>query len=146
MKIAAAAAASGVALSVISSGTNENLTINAKGSGGITIAGTSTGNVVIGNSGATVTFNATTGAITGTGNFTITKASGVLSESLTASASQVQVSYTGNTGVAYYLKDTNAGADLKTARLQVQAGVTEFNALTDAGALKSTFIDRKSVV
>ena len=42
-----AAAGAGVAVSAISSGTNENLTIDAKGSGTITLGGTSTGNVVL---------------------------------------------------------------------------------------------------
>lgn len=48
VSITSAAAASGVAIAAISSGTNENLTIDAKGSGTITIGGTSTGKVVIG--------------------------------------------------------------------------------------------------
>ena len=48
LKITAAAAASGLAVAVISSGTNENLTVDAKGSGTITIGATSTGAVTIG--------------------------------------------------------------------------------------------------
>ena len=48
------AAAGGVAAAAISSGTNENLTINAKGSGTITIGGTSTGNVLLGGGGGRV--------------------------------------------------------------------------------------------
>lgn len=47
IEIIGAAAAGGVAVNAISSGTNENLTVDAKGSGTITLAGTSTGNVVI---------------------------------------------------------------------------------------------------
>ena len=46
--ITGAAAASGVAVAVISSGTNENLTVNAKGSGVIGIGGTSTGQIAVG--------------------------------------------------------------------------------------------------
>lgn len=45
--ITGSAAASGAAISVLSTGTNENLTIDAKGSGTITIAGTSTGAITI---------------------------------------------------------------------------------------------------
>ncbi|MDO8398905.1 MAG: tail fiber domain-containing protein [Bradyrhizobium sp.] len=45
LKIKGAAAAGGLALSVISSGTNENLTIDAKGSGTIRLGATSTGAV-----------------------------------------------------------------------------------------------------
>ena len=47
LKITGAAAAGGLALAVISSGTNENLTIDAKGSGTVTINGTATGAVTI---------------------------------------------------------------------------------------------------
>lgn len=51
LNVKGAAAAAGLALSVTSSGTNENLTIDAKGSGTITVAGTSTGNIVLGTGG-----------------------------------------------------------------------------------------------
>lgn len=50
IKIKGNAAASGVAISAITSGTNENLTIDAAGSGTITINGTATGAVIIGSS------------------------------------------------------------------------------------------------
>ncbi len=42
-----AAAAAGVAITTISSGTNENMTIDAKGSGTLTLNGTATGAVVL---------------------------------------------------------------------------------------------------
>lgn len=42
-----AAAAAGIAVAAISSGTNENLTIDAKGSGTLTLNGTATGAVVL---------------------------------------------------------------------------------------------------
>lgn len=58
-----AAAGAGVALSVLSSGTNENLTLNAKGSGTVNIGGVSTGAVSIGGGG---------GGLTVTNNFTAT--------------------------------------------------------------------------
>lgn len=47
VKVKSAAAAGGVAVSVTSSGTDEALTVDAKGAGTITIGGTSTGNVTI---------------------------------------------------------------------------------------------------
>lgn len=47
IEITGAAAAGGVAVAAISSGTNENLTIDAKGSGTITLGGTSTGPVSV---------------------------------------------------------------------------------------------------
>lgn len=48
VKIKGAAAAAGAAISVVSSGTDENLTIDAKGAGTVTINGTATGNIVLG--------------------------------------------------------------------------------------------------
>ena len=48
IQITAAAAGGGIAFAAISSGSNENLTIDAKGSGTITLGGTSTGNVGVG--------------------------------------------------------------------------------------------------
>jgi len=48
IKLTPAAAASGMAISTISSGTNEGLTIDAKGSGTLTLGPTQTGNVLIG--------------------------------------------------------------------------------------------------
>jgi DNA-binding transcriptional MerR regulator len=50
LKIKSAAAAGGLAVSVISSGTDEALTLDAKGAGAVTIAGTSTGNLNLGTS------------------------------------------------------------------------------------------------
>ena len=73
--IKSAAAGGGVALSAISSGTNENLTLNAKGSGTITIGGVSTGAVI---ATTAITFNTTTNnqSYTTTGAGTITISSG----------------------------------------------------------------------
>jgi hypothetical protein len=64
LNLKGAAAAGGMALSVTSSGTNENLTIDAKGSGTITLGGTSTGNIVVPRS-ITQTLS-TTGGLTNT--------------------------------------------------------------------------------
>ena len=47
--ITGAAAAGGVAMTVLSSGTNESATIDAKGTGTVTINGTATGAVTVGN-------------------------------------------------------------------------------------------------
>lgn len=51
LQVKSAAAAGGLAMSVISSGTNENLKLDAKGSGTLTLGGTSTGNMLIGGGG-----------------------------------------------------------------------------------------------
>lgn len=47
INVKAAAAAGGVAVSAISSGTDENMTIDAKGAGTITLNATATGNIVL---------------------------------------------------------------------------------------------------
>lgn len=54
LAVTSAAAAGGLAVAVLSSGTNEALTIDAKGSGTVTIGGTSTGNVNLGGGGGRV--------------------------------------------------------------------------------------------
>jgi len=48
VSITGAAAAGGVAIAAISSGANENITLDALGTGTITLGGTSTGNIVLG--------------------------------------------------------------------------------------------------
>jgi len=63
IKVTGAAAAGGVAVAAISSGTNENLTIEAKGSGTITIGGTSTGNVLLAGGGGSVRIGVSPSAI-----------------------------------------------------------------------------------
>lgn len=61
LKVKAAAAAGGLAMSVVTSGTNEPLTIDAAGSGTITLGGTSTGGITLNRA---VTANST---VTGAG-------------------------------------------------------------------------------
>lgn len=78
--VKSAAAAAGVALSVISSGTNEALTIDSKGSGALTLNATGTGNII---TGATLAPAANKGitATTGTGAFDFSAATGVFKTS-----------------------------------------------------------------
>lgn len=73
LNVKSAASGGGLALSVISSATNENLTLDAKGSGSVTINGTGTGNiglqrnVILGSAsqaGSLIFVNVTSGAIT----------------------------------------------------------------------------------
>ena len=66
INIKSAAAAGGVALSVSSSGIAENLTVDAKGTGTVTIAGTSTGAVTI------TPATTVTGVLTNPGGYTST--------------------------------------------------------------------------
>lgn len=72
VKITSAAAAGGVAVAAISSGTDEALTIDAKGSGTITLAGTSTGAVLVNQNltmanAKNIVLNTSTGTKIGTG-------------------------------------------------------------------------------
>jgi hypothetical protein len=62
MTIKSAAAAGGLAMTVSSSGTNENLTIDAKGSGTVVINGTATGGLILGRS-TTIKGNLTMNAV-----------------------------------------------------------------------------------
>lgn len=85
----------------------------------------------------TFTGTLTANTYTGSGDFSITKSSGTLSFSLTASASQVQTSFAGSGGCAYFFQDTAAGADLKYMTLVSAAGTTLLRTLTDLGAVKN---------
>ncbi len=77
LRVTAAAAGGGVNADVISSGTNENLSINAKGSGTIAIGNVSTGAITLSRA-TTVSGNLTTN-ITGTTQCVTADSSGVLS-------------------------------------------------------------------
>lgn len=61
INLVGAAAASGMAITTTSSGTDESLTVDAKGAGLLTLNGTATGNVVVGH-GLTGTVQTLTGA------------------------------------------------------------------------------------
>lgn len=63
IKVTGAAAAGGVAVVVTSSGTNENATIDAKGSGTLTLNGTATGAVVVGSVATVASANASALAV-----------------------------------------------------------------------------------
>lgn len=67
LNVIGAAAAAGLALAVTSSGTDESLTINAKGAGIVTINGTATGAVKIGHG-----FGGSTQALSGAGAVNLT--------------------------------------------------------------------------
>lgn len=101
LKVTSAAAGGGVALSAISSGTNENLTLDAKGSGTITIgtASGSTGDILLGggsaSTGCTVTNSTGAFACTAGGSFTTLALTGAV----TGAASYNGLVVTANTGV-----------------------------------------------
>jgi Lower baseplate protein N-terminal domain len=71
LNVVGAAAAGGLAVSVISSGSNENLTIDAKGSGALTLNGTATGGITLGHTtthtdATNIVFGTSTGTKIGT--------------------------------------------------------------------------------
>lgn len=73
IKITGAAAGAGVAVAAISSGTNENLGIDAKGSGTVTLGGVSTGGIVL----ARPTTFGVAGSLNGSAIFANTTSGGV---------------------------------------------------------------------
>jgi Head domain of trimeric autotransporter adhesin len=81
LKVTSAAAAGGLALAVISSGTNENLTLDAKGSGTISLGSNSTGDILLGGgSGATgCTVTNSNGNLVCSGSVSISNGEAVLS-------------------------------------------------------------------
>ncbi len=79
VKITSAAAASGVAVAVTSSGTDENITIDAKGSGTVTVNGTATGGITLARAvtlSSTLTGGATSDIAINTNKFTVAASSG----------------------------------------------------------------------
>jgi hypothetical protein len=90
LSIKGAAAAGGVAVAAISSGTNESLSVNAKGSGGVFISGSSTGQTQIGNGGGGVlvgsalTYGGVTlaNSVTGTGSMVLSTSPSLVTPAL----------------------------------------------------------------
>jgi len=117
IKIKSAAAASGIALSTISSGTNESMTIDAKGSGTITLNGTATGAII---AGRTVTLSDPT------------------TPSLTTAASKT------NTGYLQINGKTSGATKFTTADATAQT-VTHTTAAQTSGAATVTIPDMAGV-
>lgn len=118
VKIVGAAAAGGVAASVISSGTNESLTLDAKGSGTITLNGTATGNVTTPR-GLVSTGTAGIGYATGAGG-TVTqgtsKATGVTLDKTVGQITMHNASLAAGVEVSFTLTNsTIAAADVVAA-------------------------------
>ncbi len=90
ISITGRAAAAGVDITTISSGTNENMVINAKGSGTISLNPTATGNVIIGKGVVTpaVVVHSTDGAITIASGIKFLTKAGVAAMTVAAPSSQ----------------------------------------------------------
>lgn len=123
IEITGAAAAGGVVLAAISSGTNENLAIDAKGSGTITLGGTSTGNIVLTRA-ASFSAGLTTTTIAATGQVAL--------------VSDQKLLLDGAAGNDYLMHASGAGA------IQIFiAGTTaaQFTATSTAGATRLSIYD-----
>lgn len=112
LEIVSKAAASGVAIAAISSGTNENLTFDAKGSGTITIGSVSTGAITLGRATTITTGNLTVSggnlAVTGTGTIA------------SAAASAFTVGANGATNPAFHI-DASTGSSATGLRIRSNA-------------------------
>lgn len=138
LSIVSAAAASGVALAAISSGTDENLTINAKGAGTVSINGTATGGITLGTA---VTASSTINKVTITppaSSATLTLVTG--SSLITAGAFAVTLTSTGTTGVT--LPTTGTLATLAGAESLSNKTITGVSTSMTAGytALSGTAV------
>lgn len=111
--IVGAAAAGGVAVAAISSGTDESLTLDAKGSGTVTINGTATGAITLGTA-TTVT----------AGSLTVTNGDIIV----TANAKKLSFTGTGaNGGVLLNLKNsTNTSVSGTAKTVEISIGGTPY--------------------
>lgn len=114
VKVTGAAAAGGVAVAVISSGTNESLTVDAKGSGTVTINGTATGAIALARA------TGVTGALTGTS--TSASALAIGANGATNPVLQVDAN---TASVATGIKLTGAAAAAGAALAVISSGTNE---------------------
>jgi hypothetical protein len=116
LKVKGAAAAAGVALSTVSSGSAENLTIDAKGTGTITLNGTATGTVNIGTTSASLLVNS---AIVSVGEFVTDNQNQVAAASYAVSHT---IFVNDNSGVTYKVTNVsvNFGTTSSSGTLQVE--------------------------
>lgn len=130
------AAAAGCALSVISSGTNEALTIDAKGSGTITLGGTSTGAITLTRAATCSATLGVTGAATLASTLDVAGDVAVNTDKFTVAASS------GNTAIDGTL--SVAGATTQTGALTLGAGlIASVQDLEGAGAVNVTTLVTK---
>lgn len=113
LKVTSAGAGGGLALAVISSGTDENLTLDAKGAGTIGIGGNSTGNILLGGG-------------SGSTGCTLTNSSGAF-----ACTSTISSGVAGGTIGGFNLSGNTSGTI--SILPQAAAGTYNFNLPTTAG-------------
>jgi hypothetical protein len=109
------AAASGLNLSVLSSGNNEALKLDAKGSGTITVGSVSTGNVILGTAGKTLTVANASGAVTiAAGGLTVTAGGAAITgaSTITAANASVPLQLLGGAAPSVDLLDVEANSTI----------------------------------
>lgn len=146
IKIKGAAAAAGVAVSVITSGTNENLTLDAAGSGTITIAGTSTGAITLTRAttlSAALTYGGVTlsNAVTGTGNMVLS-ASPTLTGTLTAAtvvSAGITATVSGSGEQGVITLSNSAAGTTNTSELRIRNDLNANTSSLFVGYTSSTY-------
>ena len=135
LKVTAAAAASGVALAVISSGTPENLTIDAKGTGTVTINGTATGGITLGHGTTVTTGGLTVSAGPIIGNSSSDAFSGAITITVDSTKGNLHtIAATSNT--ASTLTPSAAGTAGQHMWIRITADATGGNVITFASTFK----------
>jgi hypothetical protein len=133
LRISSAAAASGADLSVISSGTNENLTINAKGSGTIDLNPTGTGNVLTARGVLSRNATAGIGYATGAGGAVTQATSRTTGVTLNTICGAITlVSAAGSTSPASFTVTNSAVAATDLVTCSVKSGTDKRQAIVTA--------------
>jgi len=146
LKVKSAAAAAGCAVSVISSGAAENLTIDAKGTGTLTLQGTATGGITLAR--ATTLSNALTyggvtlsNAVTGTGNMVLSSSPSLTSPTcagLTVTGSFTATGLVGNASLTNSSLQIGGSSVSLGGNLTTIAGAMIFSSTVATGALTVT--------
>lgn len=136
VSVTGAAAAGGVAVAAISSGTDESLTVDAKGTGTVTINGTATGNIVLGRAATGVSASMTAGytALSGTA---VPASAGALAAGapITMFSTGIKIWVTSDTPAFSATKGDlaiNTGGSSSSTRLFINNGTTNWVAVTTA--------------
>lgn len=136
LQIKSAAAASGIALSAISSGTNENMKLDAKGSGTLTLNSVATGNIVMGAAVTGVSTSLTAGLTANSGT-AVPASAGALAAGapITMFSTGIKIWVTSDAPSFSATKGDlciNTGGSSTSTRLYINNGTTNWVAITTA--------------
>jgi hypothetical protein len=136
ISITGAAAAGGVAVAAISSGTDESMTLNAKGSGTVTINNVATGNIVLG-AAMTGVSSSMTGGYTAKSGTAVPASAGALAAGapITMFSTGIKIWVTSDTPAFSATKGDlaiNTGGSSSSTRLFINNGTTNWVAVTTA--------------